>query len=214
MEKCRLRLIGLTYNQIESGVYAMILQQEGGTRRIPVIIGFPEAQSIECKLQEVVTPRPLTHDLMVNTLSAFGVSLVEVDIHRLENGVFAAELHLSDGERTRVVDSRSSGAIALAIRVGAPIYTTADVLEEAGFEPGENPSVNTRGERSRSSSKPRPTASFNSDLDLKSIDQLYEEMQRASENENYEEAARIKAEIELRKNKGESDAPGERDIPF
>ena len=68
MEKCRLRLIGLTYNQIESGVYAMILQQEGGTRRIPVIIGFPEAQSIECKLQEVVTPRPLTHDLMVNTL--------------------------------------------------------------------------------------------------------------------------------------------------
>jgi excinuclease UvrABC helicase subunit UvrB len=88
------------------------------------------------------------------------------------------------------------------------------VLEEAGFEPGENPSVNTRGERSRSSSKPRPTASFNSDLDLKSIDQLYEEMQRASENENYEEAARIKAEIELRKNKGESDAPGERDIPF
>ena len=69
MEKIRLELIGITYNQIESGVYAVILQQAGGTRRIPIVIGFPEAQAIECKLQEVITPRPLTHDLMVNVMS-------------------------------------------------------------------------------------------------------------------------------------------------
>lgn len=73
MEKrYRLELVGITYNQIESGVYALILQQAGGKRRIPIIIGFPEAQAIECKLQEVATPRPLTHDTMVTALSVFG----------------------------------------------------------------------------------------------------------------------------------------------
>ena len=74
MEKrYRLELVGITYNQIESGVYALILQQVGATRRIPIIIGFPEAQAIECKLQEVATPRPLTHDTMVATLASFGI---------------------------------------------------------------------------------------------------------------------------------------------
>lgn len=136
--KIKLELVGITYNQIESGVYAVILQQAGGTLRIPIIIGFPEAQAIECKLQEVVTPRPLTHDLTVNIMSSFGVALREVNIYKMPNGVFAAELMLEDGERRRTVDSRSSDAIALAIRVGAPIYTTPEVLEEAGFEPGES----------------------------------------------------------------------------
>lgn len=199
MEKIRLELIGITYNQIESGVYAVILQQVGGTRRIPIIIGFPEAQAIECKLQEVVTPRPLTHDLAVNMLSAFGVSLHEVNIYKLPNGVFAAELMLSDGNRTRLIDSRSSDAIALAIRVGAPIYTTPEVLEESGFEPGDN-AGQRRPDVSRASSKPKPsTASFNEDMSLKTISQLKEDMQHAAETENYEEAARIKAEIERRK---------------
>ena len=97
MDKCRLELIGITYNQIESGVYAVILQEADGTRRIPIIIGYPEAQSIECKLQEVVTPRPLTHDLMANMLNEFGVTLLEVNINKLPNGVFAAELLMSGG---------------------------------------------------------------------------------------------------------------------
>ncbi len=120
-KRYRLELVGITYNQIESGVYALILQQVGGTRRIPIIIGFPEAQAIECKLQEVATPRPLTHDTMVATLATFGISLQEVEIHKLPNGVFAANLLFSDGINERIVDSRSSDAVALAIRVGAPI---------------------------------------------------------------------------------------------
>ena len=138
MDKIRLKLIGITYNQIESGVYAVILQQAGGTRRIPIIIGYSEAQAIECKLQEVRTPRPLTHDLMASILSEFGITLREIVIYRLDSGVFAAELVLSDGSRTHIVDSRSSDAIALAIRVGAPIYTTPKVLSEAGFEPDDS----------------------------------------------------------------------------
>lgn len=200
MEKCRLELIGITYNQIESGVYAVILQQAGGTRRIPIIIGYPEAQAIECKLQEVVTPRPLTHDLMVSIMSTFGISLKEVNINKLPNGVFSAELVLQEGDRLRYVDSRSSDAIALAIRVDAPIYTTYDVLEEAGFEPGDNaPKAASSPVKAKGNSR-QTTASFNSDMSLKSLDELAAEMQRASEREDYEEAARIKAEIERRKN--------------
>ena len=200
MEKIRLELVGLTYNQIESGVYAVILRQEGGTRRIPIIIGYPEAQAIECKLQEVVTPRPLTHDLMVNVMSSFGISLHEVNIHKLPNGVFAAELVLGNGGHTHVVDSRSSDAIALAIRVGAPIYTTPEVLDEAGFEPGEGSQRQPRTGQERQPTSQQPTASFRPDMSLKSIDELKAEMQRAAEAENYEEAARLKDEIERRKN--------------
>lgn len=154
MEKrYRLELIGITYNQIESGVYALILQQAGGTRRIPIIIGFPEAQAIECKLQEVTTPRPLTHDTMANALDAFHISLKEVEIRRLPSGVFAADLHFTDGVNERIVDSRSSDAIALAIRVNAPIYTTETVLLEAGFDPDETQ------ERNQAASMPEESVS-------------------------------------------------------
>lgn len=204
-EKYRLELVGITYNQIESGVYAVILQQENGTRRIPIIIGFPEAQAIECKLQEVVTPRPLTHDLMVNVLSSFGISLQEVNIYKMPNGVFAAELMLSDGIRKHVIDSRSSDAIALAIRVGAPIYTSKEVLDEAGFEPGERPERKQKKESPISSDK--PTGSLKSDLKHKSLENLIDDMQKAAEEENYEAAARIKEEINrrLNENKNNSD---------
>lgn len=210
MKKIRLELVGITYNQIESGVYAVILRQSDGTRRIPIIIGYPEAQAIECKLQEVVTPRPLTHDLAVNMLSAFGITLHEVDIYRLPNGVFAAELHLLDSNGVeRVVDSRSSDAIALAIRVGAPIFTTDQLLEESGFEPGEQNNRdadakagnNASAQPDKKNGKSQPTASFGSDMHLKSIADLEADMQRAAEAENYEEAGRIKAEITNRKNK-------------
>lgn len=192
--KYLLELVGITYNQIESGVYALILQEAGGSRRIPIIIGFPEAQAIECKLQEVATPRPLTHDTMVNALAAFGVSLEEVEIRRLPNGVFAANLILFDGKDYRVIDSRSSDAIALAIRVGAPIYTSEAVLLEAGFEPDNSaaPSGNAPSKDNENATQaPRDISSL-------TIDELSEAMLHAAENEDYEEAARIKNEIDRR----------------
>lgn len=136
----QLRLIGITYNQIESGVYAVILEEmEGLKRRIPIIIGYPEAQAIECKLQEVVTPRPLTHDLIKNLMDTFDLRLACVEIHKHPNGVFAADLIMEgpDGDLRRI-DARSSDAIAIAIRTGSPIYTSADVLEESGFIPHES----------------------------------------------------------------------------
>lgn len=200
MDKVKLTLVGITYNQIQSGVYAVILQQEGGTRRIPIVIGFSEAQAIECKLQEVATQRPMTHDMMINVMSAFGVSLVEVNIHIIPTGVFAGELVLTDGNRTLLVDSRSSDAIALAIRVGAPIYTSAEVLEKAGFEPGENSKRRVMGfESARKFIKEvKPVMTQTPEINVKSIKQLCDDMQKAAESENYEEAARIKAEIDRR----------------
>lgn len=201
MDKIKLELIGITYNQIESGVYAVILQQSGGTRRIPIIIGYPEAQAIECKLQDVVTPRPLTHDLMANSLAAFGITLEEVNIRKLPSGIFAASLRLNDGNSIHEIDSRSSDAIALAIRVGAPIYTTSDVLDEAGFEPGEKRDKEGKREMKakRSSDKAKKVSTEKSGLSEMSIEQLTQAMQQAAEREDYEEAARIKGEIDRRK---------------
>lgn len=190
-KKYRLELVGITYNQIESGVYALILQQAGGSRRIPIIIGFPEAQAIECKLQEVATPRPLTHDTMASALATFGISLTEVFIRKLPNGVFAADLVLSDGATTRIVDSRSSDAVALAIRVGAPIYTSESVLLESGFEPDEKKGIATKEDL-------RGAADDSDDLSRLSVSHLSQRMLKAAEEENYEEAARIKAEIDRR----------------
>lgn len=188
--KIELELLGITYNQIESGVYAVILRQKGGSRRIPIIIGSAEAQSIECKLQDVVTPRPLTHDLMVNMMRDFGLSVSEVQLRRLQSGIFAAYLVVTDGERELHIDSRSSDAIALAVRIGCPIYTSEEVLREAGFDadkvpmdkPGRNVSI-TRARRNLS--------------DL-SVEELETAMTKAVESENYEEAARIKKELDSR----------------
>lgn len=199
MERYRLELVGITYNQIESGVYAVILRQVGGNRRIPIIIGYPEAQAIECKLQEVVTPRPLTHDMMMNFMEEFGIRLKEIEIHRLPSGVFAADMIFTDGTNIHTVDSRSSDAIALAIRADAPIYTSAEVLEEAGFDPDEQGNHS----ESHSSNENAPSSEQSQGIapSQKTIEELKALMQQAAENENYEEAARLKAEINTLENK-------------
>lgn len=196
-EQYRLELIGITYNQIESGVYALILQQVGTTRRIPIIIGFPEAQAIECKLQEIKTPRPLTHDIMVNALKEFGIKLKHVLIRRLPNGVFAADLYMTDGVTEKIIDARSSDAVALAIRVNAPIYTTADVIQEASFDPSDRKKSGSRSQSSQKSTEVKVKTP--SPLSNMTIEQLSEAMEKAAQKEDYEEAARLKAEINKRK---------------
>lgn len=199
MEKFRLELIGITYNQIESGVYALILQQVGTSRRIPIIIGFPEAQAIECKLQEIKTPRPLTHDIMVKTLTDFGVSLKYVMIKRLSNGVFAADLYFTDGVTEKIIDARSSDAVAIAIRTNAPIYTTEDVIREAGFDPKDQQRPKIDRPRNVSVEVKLRNAG---NLSTMTLEQLSQAMEQAALAEDYEEAARIKEEINKRNNNG------------
>ena len=179
--RCKLNVVGITYSQIERGVYAIILQQENTNRRLPIVIGTSEAQSIECKLQNIKTPRPLTHDLMISCLRNYGVEITEIYIRRLPNGVFTADLKLSSDEKTIIMDSRSSDAIALALRSDAPIYTSQEVMDEAGFEVKD---TNKKQEKA-----PVSYAEM-------SIVELNKMLQIAVENEQYEEASRIKKEID------------------
>ncbi|MCM1377108.1 MAG: bifunctional nuclease family protein [Clostridium sp.] len=207
-----LRLIGITYNQIESGVYAMILEEVGGNRRIPIVIGYAEAQAIECKLQNVATPRPLTHDLMANMIHLFNSTLTRIAIRRLPNGVFAATLYIKDSiGKLIILDARSSDAIALAIRMGAPIFTSAEVLNEAGFSPDE-------ARRSSSSERRRevsenisvagsPIMARKVDYNSMTVSELSNILDKAVADEDYELAGRIKKIIESR-----GDEPTE--LPF
>ena len=132
-QKVKLHLMGLSYSQLQQGAYAMILAESDGPRRIPVVIGAAEAQSIAIALEGIRTPRPLTHDLFVSFAHAFGVKLRQVFIYRFEDGIFSSELTFSDGDRTVTIDSRTSDAVALAIRTDAPIYTTEEILQATGF---------------------------------------------------------------------------------
>ena len=115
--RIKLRVQGLTNSQIQSGAYALILAEEDGVRRIPIIVGTSEAQSIAIALERITPPRPLTHDLFATFAQAFGVRLCEVFIYKFEDGVFYSELLFEDGIKQIRLDSRTSDAIAIALRV-------------------------------------------------------------------------------------------------
>lgn len=132
-DRISLHVLGLSYSQLQSGAYALILAEDRGPRRIPVIIGAAEAQSIAITLEGIRTPRPLTHDLFVSFAHAFGVKLREVFIYRFEDGIFSSELTFGDGTRTVQIDARTSDAIALALRTHTPIFTTRSIIEQTGF---------------------------------------------------------------------------------
>lgn len=200
--KIKLDLIGITYNQIESGVYAVVLQENGGRLRLPIIIGTAEAQSIECKLQNVITPRPLTHDLMASMIRAFRLELLEVNLYRLPTGIFAADLVMTNGMQEVHIDSRSSDAIALAIRCNAPIYTNRETLDEAGFDPEASRKEASQPEKSEKADDGLEALRKLGNVRLleeMSVPELEEAMADAVVAERYEEAAEIKAELDKRK---------------
>lgn len=131
-KKIKLRVQGLTNSQVQSGAYALILAEEDGNRRIPVIVGTPEAQSIAIALEYITPPRPLTHDLFVSFATAFDIKLKEVYIYKFEEGIFYSELLFTDGKREVPVDSRTSDAIAIALRAKCDIYVSESIMIEAG----------------------------------------------------------------------------------
>ena len=198
-ENVELKLIGITYNQIESGVYALILEDVLMKRRLAIVIGYPEAQSIECKLQNVKTPRPLAHDLLASLLQELGAELLRVDIQKLSTGPYAGKLTVQDSlGQIKVIDARSSDAIALAIRVGAPIFTSRKLLEKEGYTPKVKKETNKRRETTASSTPGNSYSKYD-------MQKLHEMLQTYVAEENYEAAAEIKKEIELRKGKMDSD---------
>lgn len=130
--KIKLRVQGLTNSQVQSGAYALVLAEENGLRRVPIIVGTAEAQSIAIALEHITPPRPLTHDLFVRLMQAVTIRLVEVVIYKFEEGVFFSELVVDTGADQIRIDSRTSDAIAIALRMGCDIYTTEEIIKECG----------------------------------------------------------------------------------
>lgn len=193
-DKIKLKVVGLTYSQIQSGAYALILGQVDGPYRIPVVIGAPEAQSIAIKLEGIIPPRPLTHDLFESFTHAFGIKLKQVYIYKFEDGIFYSELTFSDGERQIVLDSRTSDAIAIAIRTKSPIYTTQEILISTGFVLDTDNNTPLRPDKDDDfdiNAEPK--------IENYAIEELETLLAKHIENEEYEEAAKIQAIINEKK---------------
>lgn len=201
MQQIRLYVKGLSYSQTQSGAYALVLGEENGDRRLPIIIGGFEAQSIAIALEKDMNPpRPLTHDLFKNFADQFEIGLKEVLIHKLQDGVFYSILICERNGETHSLDARTSDAVALAIRFKTPIFTYEEILDKAGIILGENASKeeNPKAEAGpkvapETSSEPNPGL-----MSTQSLDSLRKEMDDAVRNEDYEKAARLRDEIDKR----------------
>lgn len=193
--KIKLRVQGITNSQIQSGAYALILAEENGPRRIPIIVGTPEAQSIAIALEGLKPPRPLTHDLFATFAQAFGVRLIEVFIYRFEEGIFYSELLFNDGTRSIKIDSRTSDAIAIALRVKCDIYTTEDIVQEAGIVLEESSE-----DEKQLTDLVGNELDNNTDISLEetSYEDLNIQLEQAIENEDYELAKQITEELSHR----------------
>ncbi|MDR1881050.1 MAG: bifunctional nuclease family protein [Tannerellaceae bacterium] len=131
--RIKLKVQGLTNSQIQTGAYALILAEELGQRRIPIIVGMAEAQSIAIALEQITPPRPLTHDLFLNTMQSFNIHLREIFIYKFEDDIFYSELFFEKDGRPVKIDSRTSDAIAIALRVKCDIFTTEEIVAKCGI---------------------------------------------------------------------------------
>ena len=195
MQKIRLNILGLSVSQTQSGAYALVLAEEHGDRRIPIIIGPVEAQAIAIQLEGLKPPRPLTHDLIKNMALAFDISLLEVSIHKLEEGIFFSELLCEMNGKEIRIDSRTSDAVALALRFKCPIYTTEEILKKAGIVlelEDENSPI-----RSFSDDDIEPVVGSSTYAQY-SLSELRDMLSEAIQNEDYEKASFIRDEIKKR----------------
>ena len=198
MDKIKLEVLGLSYSQTQAGAYALILSVENSEQRIPIIIGGFEAQSIAIHIEGLKPPRPLTHDLFHHFSESYDITLKEAFIHKLEEGVFYSKLYFNKNGQTTALDSRTSDAVALALRFNCPIYTTEDIVEKAGIilnvtedSPEQESDIVTNIADSKQKLK-----NFLS-YSIKELEKLLEE---AIQNEDYEKASLIKDEINKRNN--------------
>ncbi|MBL7110723.1 MAG: bifunctional nuclease family protein [Bacteroidales bacterium] len=194
MDKLRLEIIGMSYSQSQSGAYAIILGEQEGKRRLPIIIGSFEAQAIAIEIEKIKTPRPLTHDLFKSFAETFHINITEVIINKFSEGVFYAVLICSDGQTEREVDSRTSDAIALALRFNCPIFTYENIMVAAGIIMEEETSESVHPEVEQDI----PTT-LEDDLTVYTITELKQLLKKAVESEEYEKASKIRDEITKRK---------------
>lgn len=201
MKKIKLDIVGLSYSQTQSGAYALVLGESGGKRRLPIIIGGFEAQAIAIELEKMAPSRPLTHDLFKTFSDKFGITVKEVIIHNLSEGIFYSKLICNDGLKDEEIDSRTSDAIALAVRFKCPIYTYEFILSSAGIvidedkEADEALRVHTDEEDDFEDIEKEISGDPFAGL---SIEELKEQLKKAIGDEAYERASQIQAEINKR----------------
>ena len=197
MEKIGLDIIGLSYSQSQSGAYALVLGEKEGKRRLPIIIGGFEAQAIAIELEEMTPTRPLTHDLFKNFADSFDISVKEIIIYNLVEGVFYAKLICVSGTKETEIDTRTSDAVALAVRFKCPIYTYEFILASAGIVLDDETSSESTNVPQKSTAKESEQKKTKKLADF-TIKELNAKMQKAIESENYELASRIRDEINRR----------------
>jgi hypothetical protein len=194
MEKIRLEILGMSYSQSQSGAYALILGEADGKRRLPIIIGGFEAQAIAIELESMKPARPLTHDLVKRVADAFQITILEVIINKFHEGVFYAQLICDDGKQTIEIDSRTSDAVALAIRFKCPIYTYEKIMSQAGVVvQDEKEKVKKDDDQWLSGDE------GGNPFEQYTIKELEDLISKAIENEEYEKASQIRDEINKRK---------------
>ena len=188
MKKIDLEILDIALSGSSSGAYALVLGEVKGKRKLPIVIGGAEAQSIAIELENMRPSRPLTHDLMKNTLSAFGMEVTEVLIHKMVEGIFYAQLTITDGIREENIDSRSSDAVAVAVRFGCPIRCSQQVMDEAGVDLEGNEGEFVAEEKE---AKPRPSKKKEV-----TVEELQKQLDEAIATENYELASELKKRID------------------
>lgn len=195
MEKIKLDIVGLSYSQTQTGAYALVLGEENGKRRIPIIIGGSEAQAIAIQLEKMTPTRPLTHDLFKSFAEHFDVDIKEVVIYNLVEGIFYAKLVCDNGQKEVEIDTRTSDAIALAVRFNCPIYTYEFILSSSGIVleddiVGEDDLDDIELEI--------PELSAQEIMESKSKQELEKDLDEALANEDYEKASKIRDELNRR----------------
>ena len=200
MSLIRLNIKGISYSQTQSGAYALILSEENGKRKLPIVIGAFEAQSIAIALEkDIRPPRPLTHDLFKNFSDRFSIIVKQVIIHKLVDGVFYSSLICENDNKEEIIDARTSDAIALALRFSAPIFTYKNILEKAGVKLNID-LENQKSEDLIDDEVPNEKSEdFSKNTFNKlSLTELKNLLKKAVDDENYEVAAKIRDEISKR----------------
>ena len=199
MNLVQLLINGISYSQTQNGAYALILSEIEGERKLPIVIGTNEAQSIAIAIEkEIKPPRPLTHDLFKNFCVRFDIKIKQVIIHKLVDGVFYSSVICERDGIEEIIDSRSSDAIALAIRFEAPIYTYENILQKAGVVLKIEKEIDEKSLLKELFSDEKAETTTIDDLKEKSKKELEELLKIAVQNENYESAAKIRDEISNR----------------
>jgi len=202
MKKIELEIVALSHSITQTHSYAVVLGEVNGLRRLPIVIGGFEAQAIAVALEKMQPSRPLTHDLMKNFMTAFNIDLHEIIICDLQEGIFYSKLVCSSENDTVEIDSRTSDALALAVRFGCPIYTYENILDSAGILMEE-----TTGKKKKSKESKEVTmeetggTGGNEDLKTLSLEELNTLLNEVLESEDYIRAIAIRDEINNRKKK-------------